>query len=85
MGVGFKPTDACASAVFKTAALDHSATPPYSQQPDALYISALLTTIHDYNLVRHTISGAFIKLRLRDILPVVVAKQRAEIQYNLSH
>ena len=27
-GVGFEPTDACASAVFKTAAIDHSATLP---------------------------------------------------------
>lgn len=27
-GVGFEPTDACTSAVFKTAAIDHSATLP---------------------------------------------------------
>jgi hypothetical protein len=27
-GVGFEPTDAFASAVFKTAALNRSATPP---------------------------------------------------------
>ena len=27
-GVGFEPTDPCGSAVFKTAAIDHSATPP---------------------------------------------------------
>ena len=26
--VGFEPTDACTSTVFKTAAFDHSATPP---------------------------------------------------------
>src|SRR5690606_24494819 len=29
-GVGFEPTDACTSAVFKTAAIDHSATLPSS-------------------------------------------------------
>ena len=29
-GVGFEPTDACTSAVFKTAAIDHSATLPMS-------------------------------------------------------
>ena len=28
--VGFEPTDACASTVFKTAAFGRSATPPYS-------------------------------------------------------
>ena len=27
-GVGFEPTDACASPVFKTGAIDHSATLP---------------------------------------------------------
>ena len=27
-GVGFEPTEPCGSAVFKTAAIDHSATPP---------------------------------------------------------
>src|SRR5262245_30634376 len=27
-GVGFEPTEPCGSAVFKTAALDHSAIPP---------------------------------------------------------
>lgn len=27
-GVGFEPTDACTSPVFKTGALDHSATLP---------------------------------------------------------
>lgn len=27
-GVGFEPTNACASAVFKTAAFNHSATLP---------------------------------------------------------
>ena len=27
-GVGFEPTDPCGSAVFKTAAIVHSATPP---------------------------------------------------------
>ncbi len=27
-GVGFEPTEACASTVFKTAAFGHSATPP---------------------------------------------------------
>ena len=27
-GVGFEPTEACTSAVFKTAAFVHSATPP---------------------------------------------------------
>lgn len=29
-GVGFEPTDACASPVFKTGAIDHSATLPAS-------------------------------------------------------
>ena len=29
-GVGFEPTDACASPVFKTGAIDHSATLPPS-------------------------------------------------------
>ena len=28
-GVGFEPTEACTSAVFKTAAFDHSAIPPF--------------------------------------------------------
>ena len=27
-GVGFEPTEACASPVFKTGAIDRSATPP---------------------------------------------------------
>ena len=31
--MGFEPTDACASAVFKTAAIDHSATLPTSPEP----------------------------------------------------
>jgi len=26
--VGFEPTETCASSVFKTDAIDHSATPP---------------------------------------------------------
>ena len=30
-GVGFEPTEPCSSAVFKTAALNHSATPPRVQ------------------------------------------------------
>ena len=30
-GVGFEPTDACTSPVFKTGALDHSATLPKKQ------------------------------------------------------
>ena len=29
-GVGFEPTDACTSPVFKTGAIDHSATLPYA-------------------------------------------------------
>jgi hypothetical protein len=32
-GVGFEPTDACTSAVFKTAAIDHSATLPQFSRP----------------------------------------------------
>lgn len=28
-GVGFEPTEACASPVFKTGAINHSTTPPF--------------------------------------------------------
>src|SRR3990172_5038108 len=31
-GVGFEPTEPCGSAVFKTAALDHSAIPPLDRR-----------------------------------------------------
>ena len=31
-GVGFEPTEACASTVFKTAAIDHSAILPFPGQ-----------------------------------------------------
>ena len=35
-GVGFEPTDACTSPVFKTGALNHSATHPRQWSPNRL-------------------------------------------------
>ncbi len=37
VGVGFEPTVACATTVFKTAAFVHSAIPPFSQLTDFNY------------------------------------------------
>jgi hypothetical protein len=34
-GVGFEPTEPCGSPVFKTGAIDHSATPPNADDAGA--------------------------------------------------
>src|SRR5437870_6101576 len=55
-GVGFEPTEPCGSAVFKTAALDHSAIPP---TPGLTSVAAILNHPHVSSW----------RLRLRPVVP----------------
>jgi len=72
-GEGFEPPEACASTVFKTAAIDHSATPP--KEPTSFFdddgwnqTEKTRNDVH-YIQLRHPNSSDFVHSRDSKIAP----------------